>query len=138
MTADIAHIADELNALSSFCEETDEGVERGWTVSSWLVSERALEALIDTYRALLLVVDDDSEVAEQLARDGVDLTDLLIDAESAEDAITRADLCELAAAAWMLTVDGLRCPMCCRYLSMPSATGTFQTAFVMNFSTHTS
>lgn len=98
-------IAHRLGLLAEGCrvvQVTRTGAEDdGWSVDSWALEPSDIDRLLDAYRELLVPSCDD-QVQALLHDTGIDLDALLADADGAREMITRADLCELAAAASLL------------------------------------
>lgn len=100
----IPHIGPQLLVLAALCDADDKGVVNGWTIDSWKVDDDALDALRQVYDALLAGgLEQDIEAA--LEADGIDVSALLFDDDTARDVITRSDLTELAAAAAAIGID---------------------------------
>jgi hypothetical protein len=98
-------ITDQLGALAEGCTVVQVtragGPDDGWEVDSWTLDAADTGRLLDAYRGLL-APSYDQQVQELLRSRGIDLEALLVDKDGARDLITRADLCELAAAASVL------------------------------------
>jgi len=97
---------DYLNSLSSMCIFVDHAAKNGWDVDEWEVSPAALDAVVTTYRQILLIGELSEEIQKVLEADGIDLDSLLRDDASAVEKLTRADLTEIAAAASMIAREG--------------------------------
>lgn len=102
-------IADQLGVLAGGCRVVQVtrtgGPDDGWAVDAWTLCAADIERLLDAYRGLL-VPSYDQQVQDLLRSRGIDLDALLVDEAGARDMITRADLCELAAAASLLAASG--------------------------------
>jgi hypothetical protein len=97
-------------ALAGGCKVTqvtrEEGPGAGWTTDTWELGADDVERLLQAYRELLSPSTYDQQVQDLLLERGIDLNALLVDEGNARELITRADLCELAAAASLLAASG--------------------------------
>jgi hypothetical protein len=100
----LPHISNQVEFLASMCATTTLPDSNGWTIDVWVLSEASVAALADTYRTLLRP-ELDPRIEKSLAAEGVSLDRLLLDEDHERDAITRADMTELAAAAAALAID---------------------------------
>ena len=102
-------IADRLGILAGGCSVVQvaraSGPGSGWTADCWTLDADDIGRLLDAYRELLSP-SYDQKVRELLQGHGIDLDALLVDEGGSRDLITRADLCELAAAASLLAASG--------------------------------
>lgn len=87
----------ELVLLASHCETAPSVSTGGWIIDAWTMSEQAVEAAVEVYRAVLLG-DRATQTRDLLAEQGIDL-DALLMGDSSKDDITRSDVTELMAAA---------------------------------------
>lgn len=87
----------ELVLLASHCEAAPSFSASGWIIDAWTMSEPAVDAAVEVYRAILLG-DRSTEARNLLAEQGIDL-DALLMGDSSKDDITRSDVTELIAAA---------------------------------------
>lgn len=102
-------IADRLGALAGGCSVVQltrtGGRGSSWAADCWTLTAEDIDRLLDAYRALLAPAYD-QKVQGLLRGQGIDLDILLVDSGNSLELITRADLCELAAAASLLAADG--------------------------------
>lgn len=102
-------IADRLGVLAAGCrvvQVTRAGCSGdGWAVDAWTLGANDIDRLLEAYRELL-APSYDQQVQDLLRDRGIDLGSLLVDQEGRRELITRADLCELAAAASLLGASG--------------------------------
>jgi hypothetical protein len=101
----LAHVQDALERLADQCRAEDLEEVSGWAMSQWDMAPAAVEELLSIYESLLVPSLED-EVLTRLEEDGVPLEELLLDEESANETVTRADLAELAASAWLVASEG--------------------------------
>jgi hypothetical protein len=94
----LVHGRDEVLALADRCEVVSRTPVNGWKIDAWHMDEADVEAAIDIYNAVLTGGATEAVVA-LLSEAGMDLVSLLSDDQNSKDDITRADLCELTAAA---------------------------------------
>jgi hypothetical protein len=102
------HLAEALPPLCQHCDVCSAPEVKGWKIQLWELTLAAHEAITQAYRDVLQPSATEAEVVAQLALEGVDLSALLLDEDGAVDTITRSDMIELAAAASLVTTDGLR------------------------------
>jgi len=94
----------ELAILASHCEAGVPVTNNGWVIDAWTMSEDAVDAAVEVYRAVLLG-DRADATRDLLAEQGIDL-DALLAGDSSKDDITRSDVTELMAAASVAARNG--------------------------------
>jgi hypothetical protein len=92
--------------LAGLCELEDLTPSNGWEIDRWVLSETAVDKLVELYGQLIFAAEEAIELA--LADDGIDLEVLLADEEHARDSLTRSDMTELAAAASAVASDDMK------------------------------
>jgi hypothetical protein len=87
-------------------EVTVHEVVNGWRVDRWEMSDASIDALVALYHSVI-TGDIEDEIAAALEATGVDVNALFYDEVDSEarNRTTRADLCELAAAAAWVAID---------------------------------
>jgi hypothetical protein len=101
-------IEERLGVLAAGCsviQVSRTGGLGGWVIDSWTLRPEDVDRLLEVYRELL-IPSYEERVKRLLHGRGIDLDVLLADDDRASELVTRADLCELAAAASLLAADG--------------------------------
>lgn len=83
-------------------------MHNGWNVDAWHTSQADVDRLLACYQALLaagLGAPGASVIEQMLARNGVQVRNLLYDRDHRDDVITRADISEIAAAVTLMAQD---------------------------------
>ncbi len=104
----LVHCEAEILELASACTPSKHSSPvDDWTVDIWRMTDDHVELAIAAYTALLAGgVNFESEIAEILSDEGIDLHQMLMADGSGTEKITRADLCELVLAASLIGADG--------------------------------
>ena|ERR1700731_3884017 len=94
----LIHGRDELKALAESCSISNDVSVQGWRTDVWEMTDSEVDAAVSTYEAIL-TGGVSSTILDLLIEQGFDLRDLLVDSDHSNDQVTRADVCELTAAA---------------------------------------
>lgn len=101
----LVHGRAQLLALAAQCLIRQLPETNGWRIDTWEMDSSNVDAAIRVYAAVLKGGAADPVVA-LLVGAGVDLAEILADAEHRKDDITRSDITELTAAASMIAAPG--------------------------------
>lgn len=99
----------EFATLVASCTCINQKLVNGWITDVWNLTQDNVALAVKCYQALLaggLGTAEISAMERLLLDQGLPLRELLIDHENAKPNITRADVCELAAAASFVANDG--------------------------------
>lgn len=101
----LPHAESELLELAAHCVSTNAREINSWDVEDWVLDQDDVDRAIATYTALLRG-DTDPDADDILAGSGLVLDDLLLNRPKAVHKVTRADVVELIAAAYLIEEEG--------------------------------